>query len=224
MVRSLPFLVGLAVLLGGGVAHGLWTDRWWSPDDLMEAAARVEALPDDPLAEEKGGWRAEKYEQDPEELKVSGAVAHWGRMFTHADTGEKVLVILLCGKAKQMSVHRPEHCYRSAGYEMTASARRVWVADSGRSAELWSGNFARDEAGVKTGEAEQIRIYWSWYAPGASSWKAPDSPRLAFAGKRVVYKMYVIRNLTTSIPAESDPSVELLGRLLPILDNALAPF
>ncbi len=123
MSRFLPFLIGLALLLGGGVVHGLWTDRWREPEDLAAAAARLETLPDDPLAGAPDGWRAEKYEQDPDELKLTGAVAHRSRTFTDPETGEKVLVIVLCGKARPMAVHRPEHCYSSAGYEMTEPAR-----------------------------------------------------------------------------------------------------
>jgi Protein of unknown function (DUF3485) len=222
MSRFLPFLIGLALLLGGGVVHGLWTDRWREPEDLAEAAARLEVLPDDPLAGEPGGWRAEKYEQDPDELKLTGAVAHWSRTFTDPETGEKVLVIILCGKARPMAVHRPEHCYSSAGYEMTEPALKVELRHNDRSTVLWSRNFARDEGG-KTGQPDHLRIFWAWHVPGSALWQAPDSPRLTFAGQRVLYKMYVIRNLASSVSVANDKCLELLDRLLPILDKALSP-
>jgi hypothetical protein len=223
MSRILPFLIGLTLLLGGGVVHGLWTDRWQTSEDLAAAAARLETLPDDPFAGEPGGWRAEPYEQDPEEIRLTGAVTHWSRTFTDPETGEKVLVILLCGKARPMSIHRPEHCYRSAGYELTGLPVKVQLEGERRSAELWAGEFARDEAEGRRGEPDHLRIFWSWYVPGASPWHAPESPRLAFAGQRVLYKMYVIRNITTETPVAADPCVQLLGRLLPVLDSALAP-
>jgi hypothetical protein len=121
-----------------------------------------------------------------------------------------------------MTVHRPEHCYRSAGYEMTEPALKLEIQCEGRAAQFWSGNFTRDESDGKTGQPEQLRMFWSWYAPAPSLWQAPDSPRLTFAGQRVLYKMYVIRNVTNQTTAASDPSVKLLGRLLPILDAELA--
>jgi hypothetical protein len=223
MSRLLPFLVGLTLLLAGGVVHGLWTDRWGAPAVLEQAAARLEALPDDPLAGAPDGWRAEIYEPDVEDLKASDAIAHWSRTFTDPETGEKVVVILLCGQARRMSVHRPEHCYRSAGYEMTAPALQMELLHEGRPAQLWAGDFGRDEGDEKTGQPEHLRIFWSWYSPGASLWLAPNSPRVAFAGQRVLYKMYVIRNVTTATPAVSDPCLKLLGQLLPVLDTALAP-
>jgi hypothetical protein len=222
MFRLLPFLIGLSLLLGGGVVHGLWTDRWQEPEDLAQAAARLAALPDDPLAGDPDGWRAEPYEQDPDELKATGAVAHWSRTFTDPESGEKVLVILLCGKARAMRVHRPEHCYRSAGYVTSQPAAKLDIPYGGRSAQVWSGTFSRDDGDGKAGPSDHMRIFWSWYSPGPSLWQAPDSPRLAFAGQRVLYKMYVIRNVTAQTSAVNDPCVKLLSRLLPILDTALA--
>jgi hypothetical protein len=217
MTRLLPFLVGLVLLLSAGIVHGLWFGRWQSAQELDDAAARLKELPD-----EVGGWRGEMSEQDPEELKLAGAVGHWSRLFTDPESGEKVLVILMCGKPARMSVHRPEHCYRSAGYEMIAPALRVQIKDKNdRSADLWTGNFGRDE----TEGPSRMRIFWSWYAPGSpgAHWDAPDSPRVAFAGQRVLYKMYVIRNLTAATPVENDPCAKLIGQLLPILRTVLSP-
>jgi hypothetical protein len=107
MSRRLPFLVGIALLLGAGVVHGLWTGRWQPSQEVAAAAARLHTLPDD-----IGTWKGEVAEQDPEDLKMAGAVSHWSRQFTDSVTGEQALVILLCGKSARMMVHRPETCYR----------------------------------------------------------------------------------------------------------------
>jgi hypothetical protein len=214
MFRPVPFLVGLAVLLGGGVVHGLWTNRWRASEELAKAAERLQALPDD-----VGDWKGEVLEPDADELRLTGAAGHWSRTFTDPDTGEQVLVILLCGRPAAMSMHRPEHCYGSAGYETSGPAVRARITAPGAPvSEWWTAVFARDE-GKAPG---QVRIFWSWSTPGGA-WEAPDSPRLAFAGRQAVYKMYVIRNVTESAGPADDPCVKLLGLLAPILDGALSP-
>jgi hypothetical protein len=211
MSRWVPLLVGLAVLLGTGIVHGLWTDRWRPSQELAEAAARLEGLPD-----EIGTWKGEVYEQDPEELKLTGAAGQWCRTFTDARTGEKVLVLLLCGKPAQMSVHRPEHCYRAVGYEQAAAPVHVQIRSPGKTpAEFWTGVFSRDESAGPS----QLRIFWSWCA--GDRWSAPDSPRLAFARQGFLYKLYVIRSVTESGTLADDPGVKFLEQLLLILDEAL---
>src|SRR4051812_1515404 len=112
-MRVVPVVVGLVLLVGGGVVHGLWTDRWTHSTVVDEWAARLEQLPPD-----LGAWKGVAYEQEPETLDLAGAVGHYSRTFTDPVTGEQVLVILLCGKPKRLVVHRPEDCYRAAGFEM----------------------------------------------------------------------------------------------------------
>ncbi len=214
--RLLPLLVGLALLLTTGLVHGLWTDRWQPSEKVARGAERLKGLPD-----EVGSWRGEAFDQDPEEMKMTGAMGHWSRLFTDSRSGEKVMVILLCGRPKQMSVHRPEDCYLAAGYTMPAPARRLMIdVKNGPTAAFWTGIFSRDEAEGPS----RTRIFWSWCAPGAAApWIAADSPRIAFARQQVLYKMYVIRTMTASTPAAADPCVRLLDQLLPILNAALPP-
>jgi hypothetical protein len=209
-----PVVVGLPVLVGGGVLHGLWTERWVQSPYLSEAAAKLEALPED-----IGAWKGVAYEQDPEALALTGAAGHYSRTFTDPVTGEKVLVILLCGKPAQMVVHRPEDCYRAAGYDMAGPTVKVKVrpAESDE-AEMLTGTFNRDDATGPT----QLRIFWSWYGGHGQQWEAPDSPRFHFASEPVLYKLYVIRNLAGhNAPVAQDPAIRLLGELLPLLQRRL---
>jgi hypothetical protein len=211
-------LVGLAVLVAGGVAHGLWTDRWRAPVELERAREVLAALPDD-----IGSWKGEAYEQDAESLALAGAVAHYSRTFTDPVSGERVVAVLLAGKPTRMVVHRPEHCHRAAGYELAGQPTRCTVQASGAGsdvqAELRTGSFVRDE---ESGPA-QLRVFWTWHADkGSAFWEALDNPRWTFARCRVLYKLYVIRNVAGPMPLEDDPCVRLLGELLPILERALA--
>ncbi len=216
-MRFAPILVGLGLLAAGGVVHGLWNGRWSSSTALPDAAAKLDGLPED-----VGAWKGEAHEQDPEALALTGAAGHYSRTFTDPTTKDKVLVMLLCGKPSHMVVHRPEDCYRAAGYEMAGPAIRIKVKpEGGQDSEMFTGVFGRDEAGGPT----QLRIFWSWLGSReGAKWEAPANPRFHFARQPVLYKLYVIRNTAgMPVPAGQDPAVRLLGELLPILDKALIP-
>lgn len=212
-VRAMAVVLGVVVLLAGGLVHGLWSDRWQPAPDLDHAVARLARVPTT-----LEGWTSFPESLDPEALNLTGAIGHYSQNFVDAETGERVLVIILCGKPARMSVHRPEDCYRAAGYQILGRPSRVTLTpeDADR-AEFWSSLFVRDEA---TGP-EQLRIFWAWLG---ERWEAPDSPRLQFAGRRVLFKMYVIRNVSGQAgPIDSDPCVRLLAKLLPVLQRTLVP-
>lgn len=211
-MKFVSVITGICMLLAGGVANGLLTGRWSPSPLLAEAAAKLGALPGD-----AGTWKGTAHEQDPEALTLTGAVGHYSRMFIDPVTGEKVLVMLLCGKPAQMVVHKPEDCYRAAGYEMAGPAVRIKVHPKGaEEAEMFTGLFGREEAGGPT----QMRIFWSWLS--GDRWEAPANPRFHFAQRPVLYKLYVIRDVSgANVPIGQDPAIRLLGELLPILDREL---
>ncbi len=215
MSKPLLFLAALAVVLGGGLAHGVWTERWQRSAALEAAAERLRLLPDD-----FPGWKGEVIELDEGSATVSGARASWVRRFTQARTGETVTAVVLCGKPGRMSVHRPEYCYACAGYEMMAPATacQFKAADAATPAQFRTAPFTKSEADGPV----HLRVYWSWFAGNA--WQAPDSPRVAFAACPALYKLYVIRE-TTSAPGRPDegPAAEFLRQALPTLTQALSP-
>src|SRR4051794_4250017 len=122
MTRFLLILIGLALLLAGGVAHGLWTDRWRPSGELARASERLAGLPAD-----VHDWKGKEYEQSADALAVTGAVGHYSRTFTDPATGEQVLVMLLAGKPARMAVHKPEDCYRAAGYELASKPIKLTI-------------------------------------------------------------------------------------------------
>lgn len=214
MSKLLLFLAALAVILGGGLAHGVWTERWQRSAALDAAAGRLSQLPDD-----FPGWKAEVIELDAASATVAGARASWVRRFTHTQTGESVTAVVLCGKPGRMSVHRPEYCYACAGYEMTAPAAACrFPAPGAAPAQFWTAPFAKAEPGGPV----HLRIYWSWFA--GDGWQAPDSPRVAFAARPALYKLYVIHE-TPAAPGRPDegPAAEFLRLALPALTRALSP-
>jgi hypothetical protein len=213
MVRLLPILVGLVVLVAGGVVHGLWTDRWERSEAVAQAAERLAKLPND-----VGPWKGTAHELEDDMLEMSGASGNYSRRFVDPVTGEQVLVILLVGKPTRMSIHRPEHCYQSAGYDMNSTTTRVQVkiADN-EEADFFTALFSREEA---TG-LHHLRIFWSFFANGR--WSAPANPRFSFAREKVLYKLYVLRQDTGQTKVKTDdPCIRLMTDLMPILERTLA--
>ena len=212
MSRLLAILVGFVVLVSAGVVHGLWTDRWHQSEELSLAVERIAALPPD-----LGDWKGRAYEQDPEALVLTGATAHYSRSFVDPQTGEKVLVILLVGRPARMSVHRPEHCYQAAGYTMNGAAVKAQVRGDGvEAAEFFTAQFSLEEVSGLS----RMRIFWAFSS--GDRWEAPNSPRTRFARQRLLYKLYIIRDVVGSGEATNDdPSVRLMGQLLPELKRTL---
>jgi hypothetical protein len=230
MTRTVLVLSAALIVLAAGLVHGTWTHRWQDDPALDDAAARLARVPT-----KAGGWTAGEAELiPPDELRSAGARACWKRSFTSADTGQKVLVILLCGPTGKMCAHRPESCYPGQGYDLTANPLRYPVqlpdlppqpsepaaqAAAGSWAEFRTARFARPE--VATG-GSQLRIFWAWNAAGR--WQAPENPRWTFAPQTYLYKLYVIRALPPRPErAEEDPAADFLRHFLPELTRALAP-
>jgi hypothetical protein len=208
MQRTAALLSGLALVVGAGWVHGLWTQRWARSAGLDAAVARMADLPDD-----LDGWKAEPAEEDREALDAAGAEGWWVRRYTNPRTGAAVQVLLLCGRGGRMCVHRPEHCYGGAGYEMDAEPQRCPVGG----AEFRTACFRKAELGGPI----NLRIFWSWF--DGSSWQAPDNPRWSLAQQPYLYKLYVIREVPEAAgKAEDDPAAGFLRLLVPALERGLS--
>ena len=209
-MRTLPLAIGLFVVLTSALVQGVWTQRWQKSADMEAAVRRLNDAPGD-----LGTWKAERVELDADALTDAGAQGSWVRRYTDTRSGASVLVILLCGRSGKMSVHRPEHCYRGAGYEMMAEPVSCEIAGAPAS-RCWTTRFRKEES---TGNV-QLRIFWTWFGDGV--WQAPDSPRLTFAHLPALYKLYAVRELPPRQERlEQDPSLDLLQQLLPVLAETL---
>jgi hypothetical protein len=214
MYRIAQIAVALLLILGTGFVHGTWTSRWQVAHELEEAAARLERAPED-----ISDWKASPSSLDAGSLARAGAVGSWIRTYRHEGSGDVLTIILLCGRSGQMSVHRPEDCYRTAGYDViTPITKALLNKADGTPAEFRTAIFSKPGPdGPST-----LRILWTWY--NGSAWQAPDSPRLTFAHLPALYKLYVIRALARpGERLERGPAVAFLQQLLPELDKALSP-
>jgi hypothetical protein len=213
MVRVLPAAVAVVVLVSSGLIHGLWTDRWQPSAGPERAAARLERVP---LV--IGDWKGQPVEMDPQELKNAGIVGQLSRRYEDPRTGSVVALTLLCGRPGKIAVHTPDMCFPAAGYEMASPKVNYTVrpAPPAAPAEFWTARFHKPQVADPT----HLRVFWSWSASG--DWKAPEDPRLAFAGWPALYKLYVVRQLNSADdPLQDDPCLDFLRRLLPELHKAL---
>jgi hypothetical protein len=215
MSRVFPLLAAIVVIVVSGFVDGQWTRRAEKSAELEQAVTRLDRIP-----ETVGNWRARRVpDVDAEELELAGAEGAWIRRFT-ATNNDSVLVVLLVGRAGNMSVHRPESCYPGAGYDQAGSSVRYAVnaVDGSRLAECWTSRFSKPEVA----SASHLRIFWSWYAGG--KWQAPGWPRWEFAHLPCVYKLYVIRE-TNNRPEtlDNEPAVKFMQQFLPKLAMALDP-
>jgi hypothetical protein len=213
MVRTLPILAAAVVLVSTGLVHGVWTDRWKKSGALERAVARLDRVP---LV--IGDWQGQPDELDRDQLEAAEIAGHLLRRYENKRTGDKVTVLVVCGRPGPISVHSPDICYRGAGYEVVERAKYASPEGAGSpAAEFFAGRFHKEQPGG----VSNLRILWAWTADG--DWKAPDGdPRLRFARAPALYKLYLIRDMRSpDEPLADDAAGRFAGRLLPELNRAL---
>ena len=209
MFRILLPVVGITAVVATGTVHGLWTDRWGLAEEPVVAAARMEQI-----ALSLADWEGQAMAVNGD---LGGATAALHRRYVHNRTGKEVTVFLVCGRPGPVSIHTPDVCYAGSGYEVLSQTKYVpTLGPAAPDTEFWTAQFRQKRAGDLT----YLRIFWAWSATG--DWDAPNDPRFAFARHAVLFKLYLIREMTVpDEPLEDDPSVELMRQLLPEMRRAL---
>jgi hypothetical protein len=185
----------------------LWTDRWVHSEEPARAAARLDAIPLD-----LGDWKGQRVSAETTQLQdVSGSFL---AQYVNATNGSAVTVFLVAGRPGPVAEHTPDVCYKGGGFKVLASRTYTLEAANG------AAEFATALM-VKTTSAEQknIRIYWAWNA--GAGWSAPDNPRVTFARHPALYKLYVLREVSSTDESVEDESCrDLMRLLLPALQQA----
>ena len=205
MQRILVIISGFVVLIASGVVHGVWTDRWSDQADLTDTAQRLDLLPIT-----IGAWHGTEVEMEKD--PNSGLAGMMARRYVNASTGKVVTLFLACGRSGAVCIHTPDVCYAGSGFEVEKPVRFVLPSATAQApSEFWTARFIRERTTGKT----NLRIFWSWH--DAESWKIADNPRISFAGEKVLYKMYLIREMVQpDEPLEGDACVEFMQDLLPV--------
>ncbi len=199
--------VGLTLLVFGGLGVvGLTRPAGARPADAALVQAKLDALP-----MSVGPWvgRTEPYPQKT--LDQAEAVAHLHRVYTRTDPPAVVGVLLLAGSPGAMGAHDPSVCFAGAGFKaIGAAGRRQCGPDA-----LWTARY-------DTADSAPFQVSWGWSA--GDRWAASDSPRLDYAGKGTVYKLYLTRGLPQGgqPKGQPDPSDDFLSLFLPLTQTLAA--
>jgi hypothetical protein len=204
--------VAVLAVVATGVVHGFWTGRWAGDRAAVDVAARLGQV-----ALDLGEWQGRDLEADARLKEGLSGVLY--RSYVHRESGKAVTVYLVCGRPGPVAVHTPDVCYAANGFEVTTLGRQSVRPESGEPpADLEAARVLKTRA---TGQVRQ-HIFWSWSATGA--WQVPDNPRLAFARYPLLYKIYLIHDLSHAAEAaEEDPCLDLMRQLRPELRRALFP-
>src|SRR4051794_1677541 len=117
MLRILAASFATATMIASGLLHGYWTDRWQVPVEPAVAAARLEKVP-----ASLGDWEVQETEGKPGTVDAALA-GSLQRQYVNRRTGQKVAVVLVCGRFGPVSIHTPEACYGSSGYLVSGRTR-----------------------------------------------------------------------------------------------------
>jgi hypothetical protein len=223
MYRLLPILTSVALLVAYGLAEGYWTDRWALSTELAQAPERLAAIPC-----EVGDWHGQDGELSPREARQGDIRAALVRRYANRQTGEVLNVLIVCGRPGPIAVHAPEVCLGGAGFTMKGKKAHQKIEAPGLSGgdAFWVAQFHKSGAAVP----EVSEMHWSW--SGGGDWQAVEDPRLSFARKRLLYKLYVTRAVVRpaasaaadgATEAEKTPIHEFLKVFLPEVKRSLFP-
>jgi uncharacterized protein DUF3485 len=210
--RSLPIALAAVLLLAEGYVYGLWTNRWQSNDDVLRSAcARLEQVP-----MIIGDWHGSPLvEISAQEKQQAGFAGYIRRSYKNVRNGAAMSILVACGRPGPISVHTPDICYRGAGYEPTDAIKKHTEKLKESSVEMWQADFRKSD-GVSP---SQLHVLWSWTT--GDVWKAPDNPRVAFAGAPALYKLYVIQETMAEDPNSAKTCSEFLHQVVPELTKQL---
>lgn len=212
-MKTVSTWIGLAVVVamtvGVGMVHGKYSNRWGKPPDMAGAAERVRGLP-----ETIGDWEmrdsSEFGDNVVKQLQCAGYV---NRVYVHRKSGDTVSVAMLVGPPGPISVHTPEVCYPSMNLEILQKAETQKIESDGASNEFSSVLFR--SRGL---EAEKLRVWYSWANDGR--WQVPKlSPRMAFSGSPMLFKIQVAAPVEGDGKEDADPCRAFINDFVPIARN-----
>jgi hypothetical protein len=209
-MKNVLFAVAALIIIGAAVIQGNWSERWGEFPELKIFADRVSEVP-----MEIGDWDGKLTPAlDERTMNAAGAVSSLSCRFQNRTNKDWIVdVHIVCGRMLDVFAHTPDRCYPSSGFEVVKSQVKTSVVlgpDS--TADLFTAAFLKSDRRISSTE----RVYWTFSSDG--KWVAPDAPRLALAGQRALFKVYLINAADKRDQGvDNTPSAELAKVLLPQL-------
>jgi hypothetical protein len=216
MKRWVPLLTGLALILGAGFGHGVWTNRWSFSNEPQRSAAKVPSV-----AMHLGDWEGRELPPLEDEVLAMGQIAGYlNRAYVQADSQLPISVQILCGRPGPIVAHLPNICLGGEGYSQVGELQPyVHKVSSQQKVEFTVGQFLHTLDG---GGTEYVRFFWTMSATG--EWKSPRgwSGRLSFGKYPALYKVYLQRRVSSpDDPLDKDPLLQFTNFLMPELQKKL---
>ena len=147
---ALAAIVCSAALVGSGLVYRHFADQW------QRLLAQPVKLPT-PLAEfpmRVGPWQGRDVEMSEAVKKIAGNDDYISRAYVNTRTGQAVnLYVAFSGRPRNMRGHRPQVCYKGAGWNNTESVPVAVDLADGRRLEAMMHRFDR----VDSEPAERLR-------------------------------------------------------------------
>jgi hypothetical protein len=157
----------LAIILFGGVAHGVLSNRWGVAEDIQALGKQLNSIP-----MEIGPWKCDE-EAKIEDRVIYGileANGYISRVYVHQATGEAVNVFLVFGPKGPIAVHTPEICYSARAVTPTSERQAVPCEYDGTEGSIWKLGFETNSI-----DKRKMSVYYGWTDGGP--WQASKSPR-----------------------------------------------
>lgn len=157
----------LAIILLGGVAHGVLSNRWGVAEDIQSLGKQLNSIP-----MEIGPWKCEE-EGILDDRTIYGileANGYISRVYVHQATGEVVNVFLVFGPKGPIAVHTPEICYSARAVTQTSERQSVPCEYDGQDGSIWKLGFESNSI-----DKRKMSVYYGWTDGGP--WQAAKSPR-----------------------------------------------
>src|SRR4051794_3958486 len=111
MTRWIFAATASVALVGAGLVHGFWTDRWSASTEVNQAAARISDVP----VRFGDVWEGDNIEVKPGQIGA-GVAGCLQRRYVNKATGQSVVIALVNGRPGPVATHTPEVCYGASGY------------------------------------------------------------------------------------------------------------
>jgi len=207
MLRILPVAAAVALVVAAGLVHGFWTDRWGVAEAVATAAASIDRVP-----RSIGDWQGQPLDGD--QTGAPGLAGQLYLRYVNRRSGDAVSIALVCGRPGPVCIHTPDVCYERSGHIVGKISLQEVKLDKS-TARLFTTEVKREQAAGQT----RLRIFWCWF--DGNRWDVADNPRATYAGRKALFKFYVVREVTSELPLDQDPCLDFLRQFLPEAQKAL---